>query len=70
MKVRANSVYQYSPTFLDMWDARTTLKPGDKVRVVNLPGCPKANVMGHCHVETLEGKFIGLVQTASLEKVK
>jgi hypothetical protein len=31
-------------------------------------GCPKPNTMGHCFVETLDGKFIGLVSTASLTK--
>jgi hypothetical protein len=70
MKVKANGVYEYRPAFLDMIDARTTLQAGDKVRVVNLPGCPKCNTMGHCHVETLQGEFIGMVQTASLEKSK
>ena len=30
-------------------------------------GCPPPNIMGHCFVETLQGEFIGLVQTTSLE---
>lgn len=68
MRVKAGSTYVYRPALLDLIDARTDLKEGDVVRVVNLPGAPKANTMGHAHVETLDGKFIGLVQTASLEK--
>ena len=39
------------------------------MRVVNLPGCPTANTMAHAHVATLDGRFIGLVQTASLDTV-
>jgi hypothetical protein len=67
MKVRAGSVYIYHPNLLDIADARTSLKSGDSVRVVNLPGCPKANTMGHAHVEDVNtGAFIGLVHTNSL----
>jgi hypothetical protein len=41
------------------------------VRVVNLPGCPRANTMGHCHVACPEtGRFIGLVCAASLDTVE
>lgn len=68
-KVKAGNVYKYVPALLDIIDARTNLKPGDLVRVVNLPGCPKANTMGHCHVaDPNTGHFIGLVLTASLER--
>lgn len=35
--------------------------------VVNLSGCPQANVMGHCHVQHLGGAFAGLVCTNSLQ---
>ena len=67
MKVRAGSVYIYHPNMLDSSDARTTLRSGDAVRVVNLHGCPKANTMGHCHVEDVNtGEFIGLVHCNSL----
>jgi hypothetical protein len=65
MKVRANSEYIFYPNMLDRYDGRTSLVPGDLVRVVNLPGCPKANTMGHAHVN-LDGKFAGLVSTNSL----
>ena len=70
-KVRANAVYIYNPTGADLWDARTDLKEGTMVRVINLPGCPRANVMGHCHVAHPEtGRFIGLVLTSSLDSVQ
>lgn len=69
MKVKAGSLYYYQPNVFDRFDARTNLQCGDRVRVVNLPGCPKANTMCHCHVEDpVTGKFIGLVMTASLFK--
>lgn len=67
MKVRAGSVYIYHPNLLDKIDGRTNLKAGDAVKVVNLPGCPRANVMGHCHVaDPKTGHFIGLVHVNSL----
>ena len=73
-KVYAGRVYYYNPTLLDRIDARTDLKQGNQVRVVNLPGCPKANTMGHCHIESVDpdvpnnrGRFIGLVCTSSLD---
>src|SRR5258708_38933697 len=70
MKVRANAVYRYSPVLLDQIDGRTSLHSGDVVRVVNLPGCPRANTMGHCHVaDSTTGHFIGLVCCNSLEPV-
>jgi hypothetical protein len=72
MKVRANSTYRYHPATWDIADPpcgvqRGTLKPGDTVKVVNLPGCPKANTMGHCHI-LKDGQFAGLVQTNSLHR--
>ena len=67
MKVRAGSTYIYHPTLLDLIDGRTGLKSGEQVTVVKLPGCPKANTMGHCHVaDPTTGKFIGLVCCNSL----
>jgi hypothetical protein len=45
----------------------THLKSGDVVRVVNLPGAPKANTMQHCYVADINsGVFIGMVHTNSL----
>jgi len=68
MKVRAGSEYIYYPNLLDKIDGRTGLVPGDIVTVVNLPGCPRANTMGHAHVNH-SGKFAGLVSTNSLHKL-
>lgn len=65
MRVTAGKAYKYIPVGLDRWDTRTALKEDDVVKVVNLPGCPKANTMGHCHVEK-DGVFAGLVLTNSL----
>ena len=65
MKVRANTAYIFYPNMLDRIDGRTSLVAGDVVTVVNLPGCPKANTMGHAHVE-YKGRFAGLVHTNSL----
>jgi hypothetical protein len=69
-RVRVNSLYVYHGNLLDRVDGRTSLTDGDTVRVINLPGCPKANVMAHCHVAEPEtGKFIGLVHCNSLHTV-
>lgn len=68
-KVRAGSEYYFNPVGMDLYDPCTTLKKGDKVKVVNLPGCPKAGTMGHCHVNK-DGKFAGLVLVNSLSKTK
>jgi hypothetical protein len=66
MKVRVNEHYIYKPNLLDIVDGRTDLKDGEEVVVVNLPSAPKANTMGHCHVNRLDGSFAGLVHCNSL----
>jgi hypothetical protein len=67
MRVRVNSLYVYNPVLLDRIDGRTGLKPGDKVRVINVYGCPPANTMGHCYVgDPVTKKFIGMVCCNSL----
>lgn len=71
MKVRVNSKYVYHANFLDRVDTRTDLKDGELVRVVNVYGCPKANVMGHAYVvrvseENDPAARVGLVHTNSL----
>jgi hypothetical protein len=67
MRVKVGQVLIYHPNLLDAVDGRTGLKSGDAVKVVNLPGCPRANTMGHCHVADVNtGAFIGLVHTNSL----
>jgi hypothetical protein len=68
-RVRVNNLYRFEPVLLDRIDARTNLKSGAIVRVVNLPGCPKANTMGHAHIADPDGNFIGLVCTNSLVPV-
>ena len=37
-RVRVNNVYVYNPAGMDLWDARTDLKEGTMVRVIDLPG--------------------------------
>ena len=64
-KVKARKLYKYNPVPLDIYDAKTDLKKGDIVKVVNLAGCPKANTMGHCHVEKTN-RFAGLIHCNSL----
>lgn len=64
-RVVAGRRYIYHANQLDRVDGRTGLKDGEIVKVVNLPGCPRANTMGHCHVEQ-NGSFVGLVHVNSL----
>lgn len=68
--VRVNSVYRYQPVLIDKINEPYDVREGDLVRVVNLPGCPKANTMGHCHVLHLDGRFAGLVCTNSLQPTR
>lgn len=74
MRVRAGSKYIYDPVPIDRYMTPFgvgcgKLRSGQIVRVVNLPGCPKANTMGHCHIQDPEtGDFLGLVQCNSLRK--
>ena len=67
-RVRVNSLYIYHACGLDRFDGRTGLADGTLVRVINVPGCPKANTMGHCYVGDPNNgdKFIGMVATSSL----
>jgi len=67
-RVRAGSLYRYNPVAIDRLNPPYDVNDGDIVRVVNLPGCPKANTMGHAHVQQLDGTFGGLVCTNSLTK--
>jgi hypothetical protein len=65
-RVRAGSKYRFEPVGMDIWDSRALVEPGTLVKVVNLYGCPRANTMGHCHIQTLGGEFAGLVLCNSL----
>jgi hypothetical protein len=72
-RVRTNCFYTYNPVMLDQCDPphgvkSRILKTGDRVRVVNLPGCPKNGTMGMCHIQTMTGAFAGLVCCNSLDK--
>jgi hypothetical protein len=67
-RVRAGGLYRYNPVAIDRFHRPHNINDGDIVRVVNLPGCPRANTMGHAHVEHLDGTFGGLVCTNSLTK--
>ncbi len=70
-RVRAGAKYRFDPVPLDQINpphgvTSGLIAAGDMVRVVNLSGCPKANTMGHCHIQTMAGEFAGLVCTNSL----
>ena len=65
-KVRAGSLYRFEPVPIDYLHPPHNVKPNDIVRVVNLHGCPRANTMGHAHVQHLGGEFAGLVCVNSL----
>ena len=65
-RVRVGKRYRYEPVWLDRASPPYDVNPGDVVRVVNLPGAPRANTMGHCYVAHLDGRFGGLVCTNSL----
>ena len=67
-RVRTGSVYVYRAGLLDRCTPASKAQQGQEVRVVNLPGCPPANTMGHCHIEDLGGKFLGMVSVGSLTK--
>lgn len=75
-KVRAGQTYRYDPVGWDIFaPANQGLEPNQPVKVVNLPGCPRAGTMGHCHVEaynpsTDSFEFAGLVLLASLKPWK
>ena len=70
-KVRAGSVYLFNPNLFDtLMPEHYTAVPGQSVRVVNLPGAPKCNTMGQCHIEDADtGDFLGMCAVNSLEKV-
>jgi hypothetical protein len=69
MKVRKGQVLVFKACGWDRFDRRDyTPADGTVVRVCAPYGCPPPNAMGHCYVETLEGKFLGLVCTGSLYK--
>jgi len=68
-KVRVNSKYKYVPVGMDLFSPVSAIPSGTVVRVVNKRGCPPANTMGHCYIETLDGSIFGLVLTNSLQSL-
>ena len=69
-KVRAGKTYTFDPCLFDVFmPQHYDAVPGQRVRVVNLPGCPKANTMGQCHIEDpYDGQFLGMCSIHSLVK--
>jgi len=70
-RVRVGSTYVYRPVGMDAWSPNP-LAPmeGEPVKVINPHGCPPANTMGHCYVESIEsGEFCGLVLCNSLTPI-
>jgi hypothetical protein len=65
MRVRIGSRYRFEPVMFDTLNPPFDCQPGDIVTVVNLPGCPKANTMGMCHIAR-NGQFAGMVCCNSL----
>ena len=73
MRVRANSLYVFSPEGYDRFWTHSTATAGQAVRVCprkRAPfGAPPPNMMGHCHIEDATTKeFLGMVDTRSLSK--
>ncbi len=68
-KVRAGATYKFVPVMMDriLDHGAIKLPEGTIVRVVNLSSAPKCNTMGQCHIEHLDGSFIGMVSTHSLQ---
>jgi hypothetical protein len=68
VKVRLHAVYVFRPTGYDrLLTQHYTATADQRVRVVQLPGAPPPNTMGHAHIADAEtGAFLGLVSTASL----
>ena len=69
-KVRVGARYVYRPVLFDKLNPPVDLQPGEECTVVNLPGCPRANTMGMCHVNNSRGTFGGMVVTNSLIPIR
>jgi hypothetical protein len=66
-RVRVGSRYTFQPVVLDQLMARPWFPtPGTRVVVIEMPGAPRANTMGHAYIATESGAFAGLVCTNSL----
>ena len=72
MRVRVGSKYRYERAGYDLFDSKAAeIAPGSVVKVINLPGAPPANTMGHCYVaDPVTGDFLGMVDTLSLTPLR
>ncbi len=66
-KVRAGKTYTFKPVGMDVYSPACEAEKGQRVTVVNLPHCPKANTMGNCHINDEKGNLLGMCLTNSLE---
>lgn len=74
MRKQVNSWYRYNPC---MWDIVNPpvgeemglLKAGDRVKTINMHGCPRFGTMGQGYIQNEKGEFCGMVSLASLEKI-
>ena len=62
-------VFEYAPVGFDLWDPRTDLEPGERVRLTQPVGCPQNGTMGHVFVADETGRCRGLVLRKSLRPV-
>jgi hypothetical protein len=68
---KPGSVWTFQRNGYDRLFSHATVTEGQRVRVVNLPGAPKAGVMGQCHVvDAASGELLGMVDIRSLQHVK
>lgn len=70
MRVRLHSVYTFRPALIDLiMPEHHNARAGQHVRVIQLPGAPRPNTMGQCHIaDATSGQFLGMVSTASLTR--
>jgi hypothetical protein len=69
-KVRKGKTYIFRINGWDLFDRKPYMpENGTQVRVCAPHGCPPPNTMGHAYIETLDGRFLGLVSTASLQPI-
>jgi hypothetical protein len=71
-RVTVGKVYQFVPAGWDvMMPQHYSAHRGQMVRVVNLPGAPRANTMGQCHIaDSSTGEFLGMVSIHSLNSTR
>lgn len=69
-RVRLHSVYTFQPDIVDrLMPQHYSARAGQRVRVVQLPGAPRPNTMGHCHIaDAVSGEFLGMVSVWSLTR--